>query len=55
MILLILVWKIWNAVLKIFIETNDLNWIKYNFMVTKEIVLGLKTSSKGNEIDQDKI
>lgn len=37
-------------------DTNFvLNWEKFHFIVSKEIVLGHKVSSKGIEIDQAKV
>jgi len=45
-----------DFVLKRCIESNlVLNWEKCHFMVTEGIVLGHKISTKGIEVDQDKL
>ena len=45
-----------ETVLERCVKTNlVLNWEKCNFMVTEGIVLGHKVSSKGLEVDQEKI
>lgn len=45
-----------DTVLKRCVETNlVLNWEKCNFMVTKGIIIGHKISSKGIDIDREKV
>ncbi|MCI45858.1 reverse transcriptase, partial [Trifolium medium] len=45
-----------DTVLKRCVDTNlVLNWEKCHFMVTEGIVLGHKISSKGIEVDKEKV